>query len=133
MRQQRPDGRSCIGRSNGETKRNKNVKACPNADRWMRNNPDAARNLRRIIKFMDGRYEGSNQGYINRDTNFVEYRFDPIEESITSSTSGSSPDKNTSSFASPCSRSYEERTWDQQNAKGRAWQRLFRAGLFSGG
>lgn len=60
-------------------KRNKNVKACPNADRWMRNNPDAARNLRRIIKFMDGRYEGSNQGYINRDTNFVEYRFDPIE------------------------------------------------------
>ncbi|WP_367395144.1 HNH endonuclease [Cupriavidus sp. Agwp_2] len=61
-------------------KRNKNVKACPNADRWLRKHQDAARNLRRIIKFMDGRYEGSYQGYINRDTNFVEYRFDPIEE-----------------------------------------------------
>lgn len=60
-------------------KRSKNVKACPNADRWMQGHPDAARNLRRIIKLMDGRYEGGYQGYINRDTNFVEYRFDPIE------------------------------------------------------
>jgi len=60
-------------------KRNKNVKACPNADEWMRKHPDAARNLRRIIKLMDGRYEGGYQGYINRATNFVEYRFDPIE------------------------------------------------------
>ncbi|WP_219909857.1 HNH endonuclease [Trinickia symbiotica] len=28
---------------------------------------------------MDGRYEGSYQGYINRATNFVEYRFDATE------------------------------------------------------
>ena len=28
---------------------------------------------------MDGRYKGDYQGYINRDANFVEYRFDPIE------------------------------------------------------
>ncbi|MGG4774756.1 HNH endonuclease [Paenalcaligenes sp. Me52] len=60
-------------------KRNVNVKGCPNAERWVRKHPDAARNLRRIIRLMDGRYEGDYQGYINRDTNFVEYRFDPIE------------------------------------------------------
>jgi hypothetical protein len=56
------------------------VKACPNADRWIRKHPDAARNLGRIIKLMNGCYEGGYQGYINRATNFVEYRFDPIEE-----------------------------------------------------
>lgn len=33
----------------------------------------------RIIKFMDVRYEGANQGYINRAENFAEYRFDPVE------------------------------------------------------
>ncbi|UEP32141.1 MULTISPECIES: HNH endonuclease [unclassified Burkholderia] len=60
-------------------KRNKNVKACPNADRWMREHSDAADNLKRIIKHMDDRYEGGNQGYINRATNFVEYRYDPLE------------------------------------------------------
>lgn len=60
-------------------KRSENVKACPNADRWMRKHADAARNLRRIIKLMDGRYEGGYQGYINRAANFVEYRFDAIE------------------------------------------------------
>ena len=60
-------------------KRSENVKACPNADRWMRRHRDAARNLRRIIKLLDGHYEGDNQGYINRAANFVEYRFDPIE------------------------------------------------------
>lgn len=60
-------------------KRNISVKGCPNADRWMQKHPDAARNLRRIIKLMDGCYEGDYQGYINRDTNFVEYRFDPVE------------------------------------------------------
>lgn len=62
-----------------QPKRNKNVKACPNADRWMRKHPDAAINLKRIVKLMDGCYNGDYQGYINRDANFVEYRFDPIE------------------------------------------------------
>jgi putative restriction endonuclease len=59
-------------------KRNKNVKACPNADRWMREHRDAANNLKRIIKHMDDRYDGGYQGYINRATNFVEYRYDPL-------------------------------------------------------
>lgn len=60
-------------------KRNKNVKICPNAYEWMKINPDAARNLKRIIKFMGDKYVGSNQGYINRAANFVEYRYDSIE------------------------------------------------------
>lgn len=60
-------------------KRNKDVRACPNAEQWMQKHPEAASNMRRIIEFMNGLYQGDYQGYINRDTNFVEYRFDPIE------------------------------------------------------
>lgn len=68
------------GKAMARPKRNKNVKACPNANRWMQKHQVAASNLKRIIKLMDGRYEGGYQGYINRATNFVEYRFDPIEK-----------------------------------------------------
>lgn len=68
------------GRSVTRPKRNKDVKACPNANRWMQQHPVAAQNLRRIIKLMNGRYTGDYQGYINRNADFVEYRFEPVED-----------------------------------------------------
>lgn len=61
-------------------KRNPNVKACPHAAAWLQQHPDAARNLRRIVRFMASCYVGDSQGFINRNAEMVEYRFAPVEE-----------------------------------------------------
>jgi hypothetical protein len=55
--------------------RSKVLRNKPHAAAWMKQNPSASRNIKRIVQAMAERYLGSHQGYIDRSTDEVEYRF----------------------------------------------------------
>lgn len=61
-------------------RRDPNIKASPKAWEWVRNHPDAGRNVLRVVRFMSDRYSGDNEGYINRAQQLVEYRFAPVDD-----------------------------------------------------
>jgi len=55
--------------------RSKVLRDKPHAAAWMKQNPRASRNIKRIVQAMSERYLGSHRGYIDRSTDEVEYRF----------------------------------------------------------
>ena len=59
-------------------RRDPNIQASPCANDWMHQHADAAKNLKRVIKLLVSHYVGDAHGYINRASNEVEYRFDPV-------------------------------------------------------